>query len=349
MSTHATRVVKIDAIKPHPNADSLSLTDVNGWQVIIRTGDFTVGELAVFVEPDYCVPIEHPAFKFLEKNSRYNLVYARLKAVRLRQEISYGLLVPLRSFPELAGVQEGDDVMEKLGIIRYEPSMPKRAGLGGDAVAYADLPTTIFPMTVKFDLENLKHYKNVIEPGELVVVTEKIHGANGRFMGANGHIFCGSRGHWLKEDDAKPCAWWKAFRGTPGMEELLRAFDRVIFYGEVYGRVQSLRYGRPDSYNIALFAAYDTNNDEYWATSRLLEVADMYGVPRVPALANPIPYDFDAIKALAEQPSTLAAINGVEQISEGVVVTPYHPRRDPRIGRVSLKLISDAYWLSNND
>lgn len=348
MSTHAVNVVRITKLDKHPNADSLSITEINGWSAVVRTADFAIGDLAVYVEPDYCVPVEHPAFAFLSKASRYNLVYARLRAVKLRQVVSYGLLVPLKAFPELADAQEGDDVMEKLGIIRYVPSMPKRAGLGGDAVAYADLPQTKFVMTNKFDLENLKHHKNVIEPGEMVIVTEKVHGANARYMFDGEKFYAGSRSQWLKDDPEKPCAWWKAFHETPALAELCRQNPNTIIYGEVYGRVQSLRYGKPDSYCFVAFAAFDTTTGDWHPTHIVLSCADNVGCPRVPVLAT-MPYDFEAIKALAEQPSVLAAMNGAEQIAEGVVVSPMTERRHPKIGRVSLKLISDAYWLSNND
>lgn len=348
MSTHAVTVVAIKSVEPHPNADSLSLTEVDGWTSVIRTGDLNVGDLAVFVAPDYCVPIEHPAFSFLTKNSRYNLIYARVKAVRLRQVISYGLLIPLSKFPELVGAQAGDNVMEALGIVRYEPSMPKRAGLGGDAIAHAELPSTMFSMTNKFDLENLKHYRDIFTPGEAVVVTEKIHGANGRFACIDGVLYAGSRSQWLKEVPDKPCAWWKALRENPALIEMLQDNPRVIFYGEVYGRVQSLRYGFPEAYKIVIFAAFDTDHGHWFATTPLLNLCAAWKVDHVPIVAE-MGYDFDAIKAFAEEPSRLAARAGVTQISEGVVVSPRNERQDRSIGRVSLKLISDAYWLSNND
>jgi hypothetical protein len=52
MSEWIVRVVEIGEVVKHPNADSLSITEVEGYPCIIRTGDFQTGDKAVYI-PDH--------------------------------------------------------------------------------------------------------------------------------------------------------------------------------------------------------------------------------------------------------------------------------------------------------
>jgi len=51
MSTHVVEVVKIKK-ENHPNADSLSIVKVRGWQCVVRTDDWEDGQLAAYIPPD---------------------------------------------------------------------------------------------------------------------------------------------------------------------------------------------------------------------------------------------------------------------------------------------------------
>jgi len=53
MSTHEVKIVRIESINPHPNADSLELTNIWGYQCVIRKGAHKVGDLMAYIEPDY--------------------------------------------------------------------------------------------------------------------------------------------------------------------------------------------------------------------------------------------------------------------------------------------------------
>ena len=53
MSTHEVKVIRIESILPHPNADALELTNVWGYQCVIRKGAHNVGDLMAYIEPDY--------------------------------------------------------------------------------------------------------------------------------------------------------------------------------------------------------------------------------------------------------------------------------------------------------
>jgi hypothetical protein len=37
MSDHSVKVIRIEALEPHPNADTLSIVRIGGFQVLVRT------------------------------------------------------------------------------------------------------------------------------------------------------------------------------------------------------------------------------------------------------------------------------------------------------------------------
>ena len=118
MSEWQVQVVRIGEVTKHPNADTLSITQVHGgYPVIIRTGEFQPDDLAVYVPVDSIVPT----------NDRWTFLggHQRIKAKRLRGIFSMGLLTACTE-----GMQEGEIVHERLEITKYEP--PESMTMGGD-------------------------------------------------------------------------------------------------------------------------------------------------------------------------------------------------------------------------
>ena len=90
MSTHSVTIIAITAVLPHGNAERLEIVPIGGWQAVVKKGEFKVGDPTIYIEPDYTVPTARPEFAFLAKAGRER---HRLKAVRLRGILSYGLLI----------------------------------------------------------------------------------------------------------------------------------------------------------------------------------------------------------------------------------------------------------------
>lgn len=326
MSTHSVNVIQIAEVQPHANAERLEIIPIGGWQAVVKKGQFKPGDRAVYVQPDYTVPTARPEFAFLAKDGKDR---HRLKAVRLRGVLSYGLLIPVPA--DVADRAVGDDVMANLGIERYEPPVVMA---GADELP-ADQCPDIY--SSKFDVESLANFPGVIEDGEQVLVTEKIHGANARYLFDGSTLFIGSRTRWLKPDVAHH--WKRATDADPRIEAWCRAHPGVVLYGEVYGAVQSLKYGqKPGGVAFAAFAASDKG--EWIDTPSLI---DDDSLPTVPLLyrGSFAPH----ILALAEQDSS---VPGAEpgHMREGIVIVPERERRDDRVGRVALKHISARYWES---
>ena len=329
LSSHSVNIVEIQSINPHPKADRLEIIPIGGWQAVVRKGDFKVGDKAVYIEPDYVVPLDAEPFKFLRKDE--TKTHHRLKAIRLRGALSYGLLIPMPS--ELAELPVGTDVMGSLGIFRYEPPPPANL----EALPQSEWPSVYCP---KFDVESLINYPDVLVPGETVSVTEKLDGANARFVWSGGKMHVGSRSQWLRPSTGN--YWGQVLADYPGIEKWCQDHPDVILFGEVYGWVQSLRYGYPvRTIRFAAFAALD--HGQWLNTNYIRNSCVSRAVPVAPVIYHG-PYDLEAIKRVIEEDSPTAVVPG--HMMEGGVIVPDIERIDPNLGRVCLKIISNRFWES---
>ena len=328
MSTHRVEVVRLGSIEKHPNADTLGLVAIWGYTAMVRLGDFKEGDLAAYIEPDYVVP-DTPQFAFLAG-------HLRIKAKRLRGIYSQGLLVKA---PD--GAEEGDDVMECMGIVCYEPEVKAMRESGQAAGADNENPPESLAWLSKYDLENWRRYNDLIVAGEPVSISEKLHGACGVFAWRDGRIWCGSRNGWKKRDETN--LWWKALAQSPWIEDWCKARADAILFGEVFGQVQTLKYGA--QLGQIMFRAFDVLLDEpgidgrrgRWANVK--EFHDMVlEQDRVPVLYEG-PFDCECVETLSIGNSVLA-----DHLSEGVVIRPM-VERVAHIGRVVLKLVGNEYML----
>lgn len=329
MSDHRVDVIRIGEIEKHPNADALGLVRVMGWTCAVRLGDFVAGDLCAFIEPDYVVPPDGP-FAFLSKDGKP----VRIKAKRLRGTWSQGLLVRA---PE--GAAEGDDVRERMGVVRYEPEMRGGLSSGGDA----ERPCGSLGSVPKYDVESWQRHRGLFTEGETVYVTEKIHGANARFAFREGRMWCGSRTQWKRAPEppsemnrGEPVSiWWKALAACPWVATWCEAHPDSLLYGEVFGQVQDLKYGARGG--EVFFRAFDVlASDGSWLDAgRFVEaMAEDWRVPLVYVGA----YSHERLEALAVADSVLAP-----HLAEGVVIKPAIERTDPKLGRVAVKLVSNRY------
>ncbi len=327
MSTHAVNIIEVAEVRPHPNAERLEIIPVGGWQAVVKKGQFAPGQRAVYIEPDYTVPTDRPEFSFLAKLGRDR---HRLKAVRLRGELSYGLLIPVPS--EISGAVVGANVMQELGVLRWEPDVKLTMA---DELPQDQWPQTYAP---KFDVESYEKFPHVIADGERVVVTEKVHGANARYVVVDGVFYQGSRQRWVIPGAGH--IWARAATHNPAIEAWCRSNPGVVLYGEVYGNVQSLTYGLgKGEVRFIAFAAVDQGR--WLDQGDLFDNLAMSMVPHCPVLYRG-EFSHDVIKNIAERDSVVAASAG--HMMEGVVAVPERERFHSSIGRVVVKHISNRYW-----
>lgn len=327
MSSLIVPVTTIEALSPHSNADSLELAQVLGWQLVVRKGEYQVGERIVYFPIDTLLPLEvserFGVTRYLSKQ--------RIRCAKLRGEPSFGLAVrPDQDWPV------GENVAEYYGARKYEPPVRVTAG---DA-------EKDHPLFVSYtEIENMRNFPALFTPGESVMISEKIHGTCARVGSIEGELMAGSkqvRRRHPEEDRFASNTYWYPLSLEPVrtlVEALASEHRQVILFGEVYGsKIQSLHYGLQGTIG---FRAFDLLLDgHYMDWPDFLNVCAKYGVENVPTLAT-IPFDLNEVKRYSEGPTQLMSQQA--HMREGVVVRPVSERHDPRVGRVILKYVSDTY------
>lgn len=131
MSRKLATIRRIREITPILNADNIELIKVDGWQVVSKKGEFKVNDLCVYFEIDSFLPIK-PEFEFLRKSCYKRFENGvegfRLKTMRLRGEVSQGLILPLSLF-NIYYKKEGRDLTGKLNLLLFEPELLGQAHL----------------------------------------------------------------------------------------------------------------------------------------------------------------------------------------------------------------------------
>lgn len=115
----------VNEIRPIENADAIECVIILGWTVVAKKGEFKVGDKCVFFEIDSILPNEEK-YSFLDYKEEYNGY--RLKTVRLRGQLSQGLVLPINAFNLEEDLEVGTDLTERLQIIKYEPPVPEEVG-----------------------------------------------------------------------------------------------------------------------------------------------------------------------------------------------------------------------------
>lgn len=180
-------IQRITAITPIPGADAIERADVLGWEVVVGKGEFQAGDLAVYFEIDSWCDASIPAFNTPIFQPRYtnwgDKQGMRLKTIKLRKQLSQGLLMPVDKFaqltPSVLGLDklvEGQDVTELLGILLWEPI--EEAKSKGIAKAPG---TKAFPSFIrKTDQERVQNYINELgkHSAETFEVSIKLDGSS---------------------------------------------------------------------------------------------------------------------------------------------------------------------------
>jgi len=168
----------IGEIRPIEGADNIELAMVGGWQAITRKGEYEVGNKVVVATTDAVIPVE---LSDLMEVTNYLRKGQRVRTVKLRGVYSECLLIPFKYLAPKSlenNVSEGYDMMEMLGITKYEPPVKMvEMSVGGRKVKYHQNPN--FHVYHKFP--NLKNAPEMFNEEDMVTITRKLHGTNARY------------------------------------------------------------------------------------------------------------------------------------------------------------------------
>lgn len=337
---------KVKDIRVHTNADNLELIDVDGWQVVSQKGLYKPDDLVVYFEIDSFLPVRGE-FEFLRKccfRSTQNLGDGfRIKTVKLRGEISQGLLVPIWQFFEKSShdqnwyfedevdyIQVGEDVTDRLGVKKWE--LP---GTNFGADAKGGFPSYI----PKTDQERIQNICIESIPEGNYEITEKLEGSSMTVFLNNGEFGVCSRNVELKEGDN---VFWNTAKKY-NLENVLHTFNgNYAIQGELVGPGIQGNIYKLTEHKFYVFDIYDIKKGRY-----------LYFDERIALLNNHL-FHAPILGFMNKKEMVNHERNGLLRIAEDVSLVNTNVEREGIVfkstsSQFSFKAISNKYLLKEKE
>jgi RNA ligase (TIGR02306 family) len=290
MSRKLITLRKIEDIKPIEDADFIEIAVVDGWNVVVKKGEFNVGDYAVYAEIDSFIP--HELAPFLSTGTMPKVYKGvegqRLKTKRLKGVYSQGLLLPFETLLD-------KDLSQSLNVKYYDPFETREKKLSTEALS--KFPSFI-PKTDLERVQNLKRDFNIWKDSQLEFeVTEKLDGSSVTIFLDKSELEKGisvlrvaSRKEVKK--DIPESIFWTGVRNEK-IDELFLSYKDAKKYalqGELLGN-KTGSTGRNiysvEDYSIYIFDVFDILNGRYLTSSERNKVLDDVGISinqRVPCI-----------------------------------------------------------------
>ena len=328
-------IQKIIALEAIEGADAIEKATVLGWQLVVKKGEFQVGDLCVYVEIDAILP-EKSEFEFLKPRNM------RIRTVRLRGQVSQGICFSLNILPPDFEIVEDADCTEILEIQKYE--LPVPAHLAG--FVKGKFPSFI-PKTDETRVQVLQKVLDKYE-GEKCYITEKLDGTSATFYWKDGEFGVCSRNLELLEDEQN--SFWKVANTLDLKAKLASLNGNFALQGELVGEgIQGNKLGL-NGQTIYFFNAFDIDKFEYLPFERYLLIINELGLKNVPILTTDFALITD-IQAIVEMARIRSVINP-KTWAEGIVIRPLTEKIDLILsnenfnnGRVTFKAINPEFLL----
>ena len=353
-------VRRIADLQPIPGADAIEVATVDGWKLVVKRGEFKVGDLCAYFEIDCFLPESDPRYAFLMKSGVREFEGVRghkLRTIKLRGQISQGLALPIGLFVnDFIGSKEdegqelcefftpGTDLTELLGIKKWEAAIP--AQLAGQVKG-------VFPSFIrKTDQERCQ---NLIEEiftdnkDAKYEVTMKLDGSSCTIYHRDGELGVCSRNLELKINEENQNNSMIRILYDTLMNVSLPAIGRnVAIQGEIMGPgIQGNREGFKKT-EFFIFDIFDIDRGEYFTPAERQEfVQKLAGwspnVQHVPILA----YSANLLDTLG-----IVDVEGLLRFAEGKSIN--HAVREGVVfkrldGKFSFKAISNRFLEKEQD
>lgn len=344
MDDFKCEVVTVE-ILPHDGSDFLELAKVGDYLSVVQKGKHQTGDKVVYIPEQSELPdslVQELGLEGKLSGSKKN----RVKAIKLRGVLSQGLVYPAKDEWEV-----GQDVKEELSVVKWKPSIPTH--LRGEVNSSS--------FSFSFSPHNIKKYPDVIKEGEEVFYTEKIHGTfciatlmkkedrkedmvNGKFKVSSKGLI--SKGIYFKDTPENEN---NTYLSTLKRNDIFSKMEmlghddstNISLVGEVYGKVQDLKYGVNETTDFRAFGIHIEGRG-FLNMAVFLSICKSLDIPTVPVLYAGL----HSKEKLLEYTSGREQVSGKEtNLREGIVIYPIIEREDPRLGRVFFKSISEKYLL----
>ena len=189
-------VTTLKNVRPHPNADRLQLGDCFGNTVCVDLS-YTEGQVGVYFPTDGQLSVEFAEANNLlrKKDDAGNNIGGYMDpskrnvcAIRLRGEKSDGLFLPLKSlksFGDISTLREGDTIDVFNGHQICQKYIPRTNHHSGDVGNGGKTQKKKIKINLPYfaehiDTPQLAYNMDMFKPGDLICLTEKVHGTSSR-------------------------------------------------------------------------------------------------------------------------------------------------------------------------
>lgn len=361
MSRKLASIQKIWKIEPIEGADKIELAHVLGWQCVVQKGQFKEGNYCVYFEIDSFLPVK-PEFEFLRKSSyRFNPILGegfRIKTMKMKGQISQGLVMPCETFPILWYDQIeqmycvvpslGQDVTELLGVRKWE--IEERATTGGTTIG--NLPYGV-PHTDEERIQTIPELLELFRDKKYYITTKCDGFSHSVFIDEDEKFHV--TGHNFEYKDDGHCAFYE-FVKKNDIESKIRVWkknqsfkiDTICIQGEWCGaglQGNRLRLQQPDWFIFTLII-----NGKRACLDEMNRFALETGIHMVPLEETGInlPEKYPDIDALLKRAEIKYPCGNT---GEGIVIRTVVPEqcRLTESGYLSFKVINNKYLLKNED
>jgi RNA ligase (TIGR02306 family) len=346
MERKLASIQQVLAIEPIANADAIELARINGWQCVVKKGEFTPGDLGLFLEID-AVPPDIEVFQFLwQRKPKEGEAIAetvarpdkfRVRTMKLRGALSQGVLLSLQDF-DFTAVREGEDMTALLGITKYEPPVPQ--GMGDFRAHFP----AFLPKTDEMRVQSVPEVLDELR-GLPYIATLKCDGTSATFCidPRDSQFHACGRNISIREGEN---LYWRIARKYD-LEAVLRRSTQLAVQGEICGPgIQKNRLGLKE---LSLFAfnVYDLGQACYLDHDDARQWLEENGLSPVEVVetGESFAHSQDSLLLLAE-----GKYPGTSNEREGIVIRPRCETFSSVLGgRLSFKAISNRFLLKEGD
>lgn len=326
----------VNAVEPIEGADAIEKIRVQGWWVVVAKGDYRVGDRVVYCEIDSFLP-EREEFEFLRgrcfrEATPDRPAGFRIKTVRLRGQISQGIVFPVSVLGDEPWLEEGTDVTALLGILKFE--WPATGGYisGKSKGNFPPFISKTDEVRVQNMTRELRHCM-----GRLFNITEKLDGTSFTAFWRLGEFGVCSRNLLLDEGDEGGMLVEVARR--LGVKEKLQSFGfDVAVQGEVVGPgIQGNKYKLKER-GLYVFNLIDLRDGAHLP----VHTVEQFGFSTVPQLGTiELNHAIDELVVMSYGKSVLNPYTE----REGIVMRT----ADANGGRLSFKVINPNFLLKYDE
>jgi RNA ligase (TIGR02306 family) len=320
----------IKDLTPIENADRIELATVLGWKVVVKIGEFKIGDKIIYVEYDSILP-EKEWSEFMRPRK------FRVKTAKLRNTLSQGIVFSTDILPNSKDMEIDTDVTDLLGIIKYELPAPKDQKVKGN-----------FPSLIgKTNEIRLQSHPRLIDEIKKFpfYMTVKCDGTSGTFAKIDDEFIVCSRNWMLKPDGNN---WYLDIAKKYDLENIIP--NNFAIQGEVVGPGIQKNKLMLKEVDLFCFNVFNIEEQKHLDYHDFIKWCNDYGLRTVPIIkiVNPddkFDFSLDSWLKLAE-----GKYEGTDNEREGIVVRPINETYSHVLnGRLSFKVINNEYLLKNNE